>query len=75
MSRLYYCQGLASTSCPTIEEVERIVSNCVALSGHKSAYVEMICTRGSSPTFSRGPRDGSRLARPTFIVADGYYLK
>ncbi|MER8880827.1 aminotransferase class IV [Mesorhizobium sp. M0684] len=39
------------------QEVERILSNCVALSGHKSAYVEMICTRGGSPTFSRDPRD------------------
>ncbi|WP_245321379.1 aminotransferase class IV [Bradyrhizobium sp. NAS96.2] len=37
-------------------EVEEILHNCVALSGHKSAYVEMICTRGSSPTFSRDPR-------------------
>lgn len=38
-------------------EVERILSNCVALSGHKSAYVEMICTRGGSPSFSRDPRE------------------
>ncbi|WP_342729313.1 aminotransferase class IV [Bradyrhizobium sp. B097] len=38
------------------DEVEEILHNCVALSGHKSAYVEMICTRGSSPTFSRDPR-------------------
>ncbi len=38
-------------------EVAEILSNCVGLSGHKSAYVEMICTRGTSPTFSRDPRD------------------
>ncbi|MER9368444.1 aminotransferase class IV [Mesorhizobium sp. M0518] len=38
------------------EKVEAILRNCVALSGHRSAYVEMICTRGSSPTFSRDPR-------------------
>ncbi|MET2833035.1 aminotransferase class IV [Mesorhizobium shangrilense] len=38
------------------EKIESILTNCVALSGHKSAYVEMICTRGSSPTFSRDPR-------------------
>lgn len=37
-------------------EVEQILMNCVALSGLKSAYVEMICTRGTSPTFSRDPR-------------------
>jgi branched-chain amino acid aminotransferase len=39
------------------EEVSRIMHNCVALSGHRAAYVEMICTRGTSPTFSRDPRD------------------
>lgn len=38
------------------EKIEAILRNCVALSGHRSAYVEMICTRGSSPTFSRDPR-------------------
>src|SRR5262249_54132895 len=30
--------------------------NCAALSRQRNAYVEMICTRGSSPTFSRDPR-------------------
>lgn len=39
------------------EEVSEILQNCVALSGHRAAYVEMICTRGASPTFSRDPRD------------------
>ena len=38
-------------------EVRRIVHNCVALSGHRNAYVEMLCTRGGSPVFSRDPRD------------------
>ncbi|MER8407712.1 aminotransferase class IV [Mesorhizobium sp. M1307] len=38
------------------EKIESILRNCVALSGHRSAYVEMICTRGTSPTFSRDPR-------------------
>lgn len=38
------------------ETIESILRNCVALSGHKSSYVEMICTRGSTPTFSRDPR-------------------
>ncbi|WP_353017475.1 aminotransferase class IV [Mesorhizobium sp. M1405] len=38
------------------ENIASILNNCVALSGHRSAYVEMICTRGSSPTFSRDPR-------------------
>ncbi|MEH6476892.1 MAG: aminotransferase class IV [Sneathiella sp.] len=38
-------------------EVSEILHNCVALSGHRDAYVEMICTRGNSPSFSRDPRD------------------
>ncbi|WP_037434235.1 aminotransferase class IV [Sinorhizobium fredii] len=38
------------------EDIVSILKTCVALSGHKSAYVEMICTRGTSPTFSRDPR-------------------
>lgn len=38
-------------------EIEAILKNCVALSGLSDAYVEMICTRGASPTFSRDPRD------------------
>lgn len=38
------------------EKIASILNDCVALSGHRSAYVEMICTRGSSPTFSRDPR-------------------
>ncbi|MCR4266080.1 aminotransferase class IV [Nitratireductor sp. ZSWI3] len=37
--------------------VAEILHNCVALSGHRAAYVEMLCTRGASPTFSRDPRD------------------
>jgi branched-chain amino acid aminotransferase len=39
------------------DQVAAILSNCVALSGHRKAYVEMICTRGASPQFSRDPRD------------------
>jgi branched-chain amino acid aminotransferase len=36
--------------------VAEILHNCAALSGHRAAYVEMLCTRGASPTFSRDPR-------------------
>jgi branched-chain amino acid aminotransferase len=39
------------------EEVRQILHSCVALSSHRSAYVEMLCTRGASPSFSRDPRD------------------
>jgi len=38
-------------------QVAEILHNCVALSGLQNAYVEFICTRGTSPTFSRDPRD------------------
>lgn len=38
-------------------QVVEILHNCVALSGLRNAYVEFICTRGTSPTFSRDPRD------------------
>ncbi len=34
-----------------------ILGECVARSGLRDAYVEMILTRGRSPTFSRDPRD------------------
>jgi branched-chain amino acid aminotransferase len=38
------------------QEITDILMNCVALSKLQDAYVEMICTRGASPTFSRDPR-------------------
>lgn len=38
------------------EQVAEIMHTCVGLSGLRAAYVEVICTRGSSPTFSRDPR-------------------
>ena len=38
-------------------EVIQVLLNCVALSRLRNAYVEMICTRGTSPTFSRDPRE------------------
>ncbi|WP_081052684.1 aminotransferase class IV [Burkholderia cepacia] len=34
-----------------------ILVECVRRSGLRNAYVEMLCTRGVSPTFSRDPRD------------------
>lgn len=39
------------------EELEHILHACVARAGLQDAYVEMICTRGHSPSFSRDPRD------------------
>lgn len=38
-------------------QVAEALHNCVALSGLRNAYVEFICTRGTSPTLSRDPRD------------------
>ena len=34
-----------------------VLMECVRRAGHRDAYVEMICTRGVSPTYSRDPRD------------------
>ncbi|WP_363293254.1 aminotransferase class IV [Mesorhizobium sp.] len=60
-------------------DIEKILSNCIALSGHKSAYVEMICTRGGSPTFSRDPRDAENrfiaFAVPFGSVANSEQLE
>ncbi|MCI0429092.1 MAG: aminotransferase class IV [Rhodospirillales bacterium] len=37
--------------------IAEVLLNCAALSGLRDAYVEMICTRGSSASFSRDPRE------------------
>ncbi len=55
-----FCRGMEQLhmSVPyDKEQMREILHNCVALSGLKDAYVEFICTRGTSPTFSRDPRD------------------
>lgn len=39
------------------EDVREILHNCVGLSEHRNAYVEMVCTRGAAPDFSRDPRN------------------
>ena len=39
------------------EGLREVLIECVRRSGLDDAYVEMICTRGRSPTFSRDPRD------------------
>ena len=39
------------------DELVDILNECVRRSKLREAYVEMICTRGFSPTFSRDPRD------------------
>ena len=56
-------------------QVIEILCNCVTLSGFQKAYVEFICTRGSSPTFSRDPREAVNrfiaFAIPFSSVANG----
>lgn len=47
-----------------VAEITEILDNCVALSGLQNAYVEFICTRGTSPSFSRDPR----VAQNRFIA-------
>ncbi|MCO5965416.1 aminotransferase class IV [Sinorhizobium meliloti] len=61
------------------QEITEILTNCVRLSGHKAAYVDMICTRGSSPTFSRDPREAENrfiaFALPFGSVANKHQLE
>src|SRR5947208_3179988 len=40
------------------EGLEDVLIECVRRSQLQDSYVEMGCTRGVSPTFSRDPRDG-----------------
>jgi len=61
------------------EAVRTVLHRCVALSGHRRAYVEMICTRGTSPTFSRDPRECTNrftaFAVPYGSVADAEQMR
>ena len=56
------------------EELIAILKECVRRSGLENAYVEMICTRGFSPSFSRDPRDAENrfiaFAIPFGWIAD-----
>lgn len=56
------------------DELMHILAECVRRSRHEDAYVEMILTRGVSPTFSRDPRDAvNRLI--CFAIPFGWILK
>ncbi len=63
-------EGLRLSAPCSREEIVRILHNCVALSGLKRAYVEVVCTRGTSPTFSRDPRHAENRLM-AFAVALG----
>ncbi|SAK50334.1 aminotransferase class IV [Caballeronia ptereochthonis] len=56
-----------------------ILVECVRRSGLRHAYVEMLCTRGVSPTFSRDPRDAINqfvaFAVPYGSVANAQQLR
>ncbi|MGR3502463.1 aminotransferase class IV [Pseudaestuariivita sp.] len=55
-------ERLRMTLPVSTEDLRDILHGCVALSGHRRSYVEMICTRGWSPDFSRDPRkSGNRF--------------
>ncbi len=55
-------------------ELSRILAECVSRSGLEDSYVEMILTRGLSPTFSRDPRDAvNRLI--CFAIPFGWILR
>lgn len=51
-----------------------ILAQCVERSGLENAYVEMILTRGVSPTFSRDPRDAVNQLI-CFAIPFGWILK
>ena len=55
-------------------ELQRILAECVSRSGHEDAYVEMILTRGVSPTFSRDPRDAENQLI-CFAIPFGWILR
>ncbi len=56
------------------DRVAEILSECVRRAGLDDAYVEMICTRGISPTFSRDPRDAvNRFI--AFAIPFGWILR
>ncbi|MDA9074070.1 aminotransferase class IV [Amylibacter sp.] len=58
LDRFFRGMGALHMSIPYNKlQIMEILHNCVALSKFKNAYVEFICTRGTSPNFSRDPRD------------------
>jgi branched-chain amino acid aminotransferase len=55
------------------DDVASILAECVRRSGFEDAYVEMVMTRGVSPTFSRDPRDAvNRFI--AFVIPFGWIL-
>ena len=50
------CQRWRLATGLTDEQVAEVLAQCVRLSGLRSSYVEMICTRGQPPWGSRDPR-------------------
>jgi branched-chain amino acid aminotransferase len=57
-----------------LDRVAEVLSQCVRRAGLGDAYVEMICTRGVSPTFSRDPRDAvNRFI--AFAIPFGWILR
>jgi len=61
------------------DRLTAILAECVRRSGLETAYVEMVLTRGVSPTFSRDPRDAVNtfiaFAIPLGSVADADQMK
>ena len=56
------------------DELVEVLRQCVLRAGLEDAYVEMICTRGVSPTFSRDPRDAvNRFI--AFAIPFGWILR
>jgi branched-chain amino acid aminotransferase len=54
--------------------ITSILAECVRRAGFEDAYVEMITTRGQSPTFSRDPRDAVNQFL-AFAIPFGWILR
>lgn len=50
------CERFRLDPGKTPQEIAEILTGCVRLAGLRSAYVEMLCTRGQPPWGSRDPR-------------------
>lgn len=75
LDRFYASAGKVHLTVPVGRgELECILAECVRRSGLEDAYVEMIVTRGTSPTFSRDPRDAVNTLI-CFAIPFGWILK
>lgn len=75
LDRFFASVAKLRMTCPyDRDEVAAILAECVRRADFEDAYVEMIMTRGVSPTFSRDPRDAiNRFI--AFVIPFGWILR